>query len=730
MIKLNNVSKFYYNKNVIASGIFKINLELKIGEFVAITGESGSGKSTLLNVISGLDSYEEGEMYINNEETSHYNEKDFEDYRRKYIVNIFQNFNLVNSYTVYQNVELILLLNGYNKKEIKNRVLELVDKVGLTKFKNTKVSKLSGGQKQRVAIARALAKDTPIIIADEPTGNLDSKSAKEIIKLLSQISKDKLVIIVTHNYEQVSEYVTRKIKMHDGKILEDKKIKDYEKSIIKECRSNNITFFNKMRLGLRNTFNIKTKFLLLFLVYLFITIALLSEYSGFKKLEYETNTSGYNMFFSDISDNRIVIKKNDKTTFTEEDYTKINKLDNIEKIVKEDILLDTYIDLNSDNIYFWGLTKSLDMFSSKIDYGRMPENDYEVIVTGYEYDYYLNDLKDEVLESEFTIPGLDYKLKVVGIKYFKSSMFDYQDTYIYLSNKVASDLVASVNKNNSKVYVLFQDKYYESVQYNSYFNIIPSENVASGKVIIDSELNYQCDRYSCINKTLSITIDNPYYKDKLDLQIVDTFNANNFNKLFGLVYEEYYGSIFVNINDYNNLFDKGNYQSSVFVKDIKLIDKTIKELNDLGIKTLKIVDTLEDYDNNQIVTIFKTVVTIILIFVLFFISYFVIKLILKSRSIYFSTIRMLGANKKVSTNLLMIELFTITNLAYFVFISFIILSRKYFTINYFNNMIDYLLIKDYVILYIILVLMSLLISKRYSRKVFSKSVMKTLKEEA
>lgn len=192
MLKLKNVSKFYYNKGIIASGITKINLELKMGEFIAITGESGSGKSTLLNVISGLDSYEEGEMYINGKETSHYTEKDFEDYRRKYIANIFQNFNLVNSYTVYQNVELALLLNGYKKRQIKKKVLDIIRQVGLSKFKNTKVSKLSGGQKKRVAIARAMVKETPIMVADEPTGNLDTESAKDIIKILKEVAKNKI----------------------------------------------------------------------------------------------------------------------------------------------------------------------------------------------------------------------------------------------------------------------------------------------------------------------------------------------------------------------------------------------------------------------------------------------------------------------------------------------------------------------------------------------------------
>ncbi len=160
------------------TGISRVDLELNLGEFVVITGESGSGKTTLLNIISGLDSYEEGEMYINGKETSHYTEKEFEEYRRKYVSNIFQNFNLVNSYTVYQNVELALLLNGYKKQKVKNKILEMIDRVGLTEFKNTKVSKLSGGQKQRVAIARAIVQNTPIIALDEPTRKLRYKIGK------------------------------------------------------------------------------------------------------------------------------------------------------------------------------------------------------------------------------------------------------------------------------------------------------------------------------------------------------------------------------------------------------------------------------------------------------------------------------------------------------------------------------------------------------------------------
>ena len=153
MIKLKNVSKFYYSNGMITSGFSKVSIELSQGEFVVITGESGSGKTTLLNVISGLDGYEEGEMYIDGKETSHYSAAEFEEYRKIYIGNIFQSFNLINSYTVYQNIELPLLVNGCRKKDIKEKVLSIIEKVGLKEQTNTKCAKLSGGQKQRVAIA-------------------------------------------------------------------------------------------------------------------------------------------------------------------------------------------------------------------------------------------------------------------------------------------------------------------------------------------------------------------------------------------------------------------------------------------------------------------------------------------------------------------------------------------------------------------------------------------------
>lgn len=220
LLTLKDIGKIYVSDGNVAVGIRGVNLSFDRGEFVAITGQSGSGKSTLLNVISGMDTYEEGELYIEGETTSHYLQPEWEEYRKKYISFIFQDYNIIESFTVLQNVELALM-HIESKKERRRRALELIDRVGLTPHIKHKGSKLSGGQKQRTVIARALAKDSPIILADEPTGNLDSASSVEIIKLLEEVSRDKLLIVVTHNFDQVESCSTRHIRVFDGAIESD-----------------------------------------------------------------------------------------------------------------------------------------------------------------------------------------------------------------------------------------------------------------------------------------------------------------------------------------------------------------------------------------------------------------------------------------------------------------------------------------------------------------------------
>ena len=230
MIKLQNVSKFYNTANSVGIGLQKINLEFEQGEFVVVTGQSGSGKSTLLNIISGLDSYEEGEMYVFKEETSHYSIDDWEKYRAANIGYISQDYNIISSYTVLQNILIALELQDYPQELRKKRANELIEMVGLTNRMHHKAGTLSGGEKQRTVIARALAKESPIIVCDEPTGNLDSEASKGIISLIKEFSKDRLVVLVTHNYDEVSHVATRSIRLRDGEVIEDRLLSQVEPS--------------------------------------------------------------------------------------------------------------------------------------------------------------------------------------------------------------------------------------------------------------------------------------------------------------------------------------------------------------------------------------------------------------------------------------------------------------------------------------------------------------------
>ncbi len=226
MILLQNVGKYYYSETSVTQALRKINLEFDVGEFVAITGESGSGKSTLLNIISGMDTFDDGELLFNGEPTFQFDAADWEDFRREQIGFVFQDYNLIGHYSALDNVTSALLIMGEEKETATKRALAYLEKVGLKGLENQRSSELSSGQKQRLSIARALAKETKIIVADEPTGNLDSETGEQIIALLKELSKNRLILMVTHNYEQAEPYVTRKVRLHDGEVVVDVKVNE------------------------------------------------------------------------------------------------------------------------------------------------------------------------------------------------------------------------------------------------------------------------------------------------------------------------------------------------------------------------------------------------------------------------------------------------------------------------------------------------------------------------
>ena len=223
MLKLKNIKKIYEVGDLQVKALNGIDIEFRKSEFVSILGPSGCGKTTLLNIVGGLDRYTSGDLIINGISTKQYKDKDWDNYRNHSVGFVFQSYNLIPHQTVLENVELALTLSGVSKKERRERAIKVLKKVGLKDKIKNKPSQLSGGQMQRVAIARALVNDPEIILADEPTGALDSTTSVQIMDLLKEISKDKLIIMVTHNPELAETYSTRIVKLLDGNLIDDSK---------------------------------------------------------------------------------------------------------------------------------------------------------------------------------------------------------------------------------------------------------------------------------------------------------------------------------------------------------------------------------------------------------------------------------------------------------------------------------------------------------------------------
>ena len=288
MLELKNITKSYKTGDFTQTALKNVSIKFRQNEFVAILGPSGSGKTTLLNIMGGLDRYDSGDLIINNKSTKKFKEKEWDAYRNNMVGFIFQSYNLISHISILSNVEMGMTLSGVNAKTRRKKALDALEKVGLKKHVHKKPNQLSGGQMQRVAIARALANDPEIILADEPSGALDSKTSIEIMDLIKEIAKDKLVIMVTHNEELATTYASRIIKLKDGVLESDSnKIKKEEKKTYEyKIKKTSMKFLTALHLSFNN---IKTKkgrtFLTAFASSIgIIGIALIMSLSnGFKK---------------------------------------------------------------------------------------------------------------------------------------------------------------------------------------------------------------------------------------------------------------------------------------------------------------------------------------------------------------------------------------------------------------------------------------------------------------
>ena len=270
MLEISDIKKDYVLKDQSVNALKGINICFRRSEFVAILGPSGCGKTTLLNIIGGLDRYTSGDLIIDGTSTKEFKDKDWDNYRNHRVGFVFQNYNLIQHQTVLENVELALTLSGVKKAERRKRAIQVLEKVGLGDKLKSKPNQLSGGQMQRVAIARALVNDPEIILADEPTGALDSKTSVQIMDLLKEVSKDRLVIMVTHNPDLANKYANRIIRLLDGELIEDskpysnkeaekeikkhlaKKAKQETKEFKKTEKKKSMSFFTALALSFKN----------------------------------------------------------------------------------------------------------------------------------------------------------------------------------------------------------------------------------------------------------------------------------------------------------------------------------------------------------------------------------------------------------------------------------------------------------------------------------------------
>lgn len=411
LLELKSVSKYYTGTQSVVMGLNSVDLSFHSGEFVAITGESGSGKSTLAHIISGILPYESGEMLISGRPTSHYDSGDWERHRREKISFISQNYGILPGSSVLQNVLSALRISGMEKPEAAAKAEELLKLVELWELRTRRAGKLSSGQKQRLSIARALAKPAPILVADEPTGNLDPENSAKVISLLAKAAKERLVILITHDFQEAEGFATRRIVLQDGRVTVDTPLQNFERAeaaaAVRRKKAALSPFVSRLQITGRPVWSVLV--LLFFALTAFGVFAFLGTF--IMNLD-DTSTRIYDdSAFPNGSKTRLVVQRSDLAAMTGEDWENILSVRNAQKLERYGYLADWYYayreDVDYELVYSvqnrgddenaYKLQKqtatlkpelfiqTVPMYADGRDFltaGRLPETMYEVVAVG------------------------------------------------------------------------------------------------------------------------------------------------------------------------------------------------------------------------------------------------------------------------------------------------------------------------------------------------------------
>ena len=473
ILQLEALSKFYTSTQNVVVGLNRVSISFSRGEFVAITGESGSGKSTLAHILGGMLGYESGELYFNGRPTSHFDARDWERYRRDHISFISQSYGILLSATVLENVVSALRLSGMDKRQAKQEAKAILQKVELWQLRRRRAAKLSSGQKQRLSIARALAKPAPILIADEPTGNLDPENSAKIIDLLAQAAKTKLVLLITHDFAEAEGCATRRVSLQDGVITMDAPLRPAsqpEQLPPPKPKAKELLSFYAARLQLTGRPIWGSFVLLFFALTAFAVFAFLGTFIV------NLDDSGTRVYDDDAfrngSQTRIVVQRIDGQPMTQGDYDALLGIDFVASLDRHSYIQDincfyeegfdhrktfkmvnfgTSVDTNYQQVEaleflqytrFAQTVPLMPAGKTFLTAGREPENIFEVVVVGHEsligttIAYHLADTKNWGLGYHFSMEAT-----VVGVTNYGEGVYVHEDLGKSFAYTIANSVI-------------------------------------------------------------------------------------------------------------------------------------------------------------------------------------------------------------------------------------------------------------------------------------------------
>ena len=543
MLQIKNISKQYKTGELVQVALNNVSLNFRDNEFVSILGPSGSGKTTLLNIIGGLDHYDKGDLIINNISTKKYRDRDWDSYRNHTIGFVFQSYNLIPHQTVLSNVELALTISGVTRKERRKRALEVLDKVGLKEQAHKKPNQMSGGQMQRVAIARALVNDPKILLADEPTGALDSVTSVQVMELLKEVAKDRLVIMVTHNPDLAKNYSTRIVELKDGEIIEDTnpyKMEEIEEEPAKHKNlgKSSMSVFTAFLLSLNNLLTKKGRtFLTAFagsigIIGIALILALSSGFQNYvDKIQEDTLTS-------------YPLTVQQETADIGSALLSTMSSDEEEQQVKENTVQEQP---NVRELFSSVGKNDLKSFKEYLEENK-DEVDQMVSLTRYNY---------SVTPTVYT-KNVDNELMAVNPNNLISTVMGNSSTLMTTSMSIFSEIPESTEMVNEQ-YELLEGKFPE--KYNEIVLVLPDENKISDLMLYSLGLRNQDELQDLLTKIMSgedvekleIPLEFTYDELKnIEFKLVDPSALYKYNEKYNVYEDMTEDGEFMN-NVYNNL---------------------------------------------------------------------------------------------------------------------------------------------------------------------------------